>query len=136
VSDRRPSVAPGWTCLGKQHSGCRSSIAGSRMCAWWGSVPGSSSTRTGFLKDRMPAVAKRAGAIGHRRVVDSTGIADSVVTQDTVRLNRTAARLCPNRLAVLDRSAAEQLAGGLRRSDYDTWVSRRSCGTRRPHEPS
>ena len=31
----------------------------------------------GLLKDRMLLVAKRAGAIGHRRVVDSTGIADS-----------------------------------------------------------
>lgn len=74
---------------------------------------------TGFLKDRMLAVAKRAGAIGHRRVVDSTGIADSVVTQDTVTLIRTAARLCINRLTVIDPSAAEALGGRLRRQDYD-----------------
>jgi Transposase DDE domain/Transposase domain (DUF772) len=74
---------------------------------------------TGFLKDRMLAVAKRAGAIGHRRVVDSTGIADSVVTQDTVTLIRTAARLCLNRLGVIDPEAGVRLVGGLRRNDYD-----------------
>jgi len=74
---------------------------------------------TGFLQDRMLAVAKRAGAIGHRRVVDSTGIADSVVTQDTVTLIRTAARLCLDRVAVMDPAGAERLVGGLRRSDYD-----------------
>ena len=73
---------------------------------------------TGFLKDRMLAVAKRSGAIGHRRVVDSTGIADSVVTQDTVTLIRTAVRLCVDRLAVVDPAAAGRLAAGLRRSDY------------------
>ena len=60
----------------------------------------------GFLKDRMLLVAKRAGAIGHRRVVDSTGIADSVVTQDTVTLIRSAARMCLERLAVIDAVAA------------------------------
>ena len=70
---------------------------------------------TGFLKDRMLAVAKRAGAIGHRRVVDSTGIADSVVTQDTVTLIRTAARLCLDRLAVIDPAVSATLMAGLRR---------------------
>lgn len=85
---------------------------------------------TGFLKDRMLAVAKRAGAIGHRRVVDSTGIADSVVTQDTVTLIRTAARLCLDRLAVIDPAVSATLMAGLRRQDYDQpgkpqilWVS-------------
>jgi hypothetical protein len=73
---------------------------------------------TGFLKDRMLAVARRSGAIGHRRVVDSTGIADSVVTQDTVTLIRSAARLCLERLAAVDPVAGERLAGGLRRNDY------------------
>jgi hypothetical protein len=74
---------------------------------------------TGFLKDRMLAVAKRAGAIGHRRVVDSTGIADSVVTQDTVTLIRTAARMCLTRFAAVDSTAAAALTGVLRRHDYD-----------------
>lgn len=73
----------------------------------------------GFLKDRMLAVAKRAGAIGHRRVVDSTGIADSVVTQDTVTLIRTAARLVLDRLAVIDPAGSATLVAGLRRQDYN-----------------
>jgi transposase len=84
----------------------------------------------GFLTDRMLLVAKRAGAIGHRRVVDSTGIADSVVTQDTVTLIRSAARLCLERLAVIDTVAARSLTASLRRQDYDQagkpqilWVS-------------
>lgn len=73
----------------------------------------------GFLKDRMLLVAKRAGAIGHSRVVDSTGIADSVVTQDTVTLIRAAARMCLERVAVIDAGAAQALTAVLRRQDYD-----------------
>src|SRR5713101_1136577 len=41
-----------------------------------------------WLHDKFLVVAKRAGVIGHRRAVDSTGIADSVLTQDTVTLIR------------------------------------------------
>src|ERR1700730_16174974 len=48
----------------------------------------------GWLHERLIAVAKRAGVIGHRRVVDSTGIADSVMTMDTVSLIRSAIRRC------------------------------------------
>ncbi|HEX2041653.1 MAG TPA: hypothetical protein VHF24_03360, partial [Acidimicrobiales bacterium] len=36
--------------------------------------------------------------IGHRRAVDSTGLADSVLTQDTVSLIRSALRRCLERL--------------------------------------
>jgi hypothetical protein len=36
---------------------------------------------TGLLHERMLGVAKRAGVIGHRRVVDSTAISDSVITR-------------------------------------------------------
>jgi IS5 family transposase len=73
---------------------------------------------TGLLKDRMLLIAKRAGAIGHRRVVDSTGISDSVVTQDTVTLIRTAARFCLTRLTIIDPSAGDALTARLRRHDY------------------
>ena len=73
----------------------------------------------GFLPERMVAVAKRAGVIGHRRVVDSTGIADSVVTQDTVTLIRAAARRCLTRLGEVDPVAGGALRGRLRRGDYD-----------------
>lgn len=41
-----------------------------------------------FLNDTFLRVAKQAGVIGHRRAVDSTGIADSALTQDTVSLIR------------------------------------------------
>ena len=74
---------------------------------------------TGFLKDRMLLIAKRAGVIGHRRVVDSTGISDSVVTQDTVTLIRTAARHCLARVAAVDQDTAAALTARLRRHDYD-----------------
>jgi transposase len=74
---------------------------------------------TGLLHERMVAVAKRAGVIGHRRVIDSTGISDSVVTQDTVTLIRTAARRCLDRLEHLDSAAGSALRERLRRRDYD-----------------
>lgn len=44
----------------------------------------------GFLQQRLLRIAKQAGVIGHRRAVDSTGLADSVLTQDTVTLIRQA----------------------------------------------
>jgi hypothetical protein len=59
----------------------------------------------GWLHDRLVGVAKTAGVIGHRRVVDSTGIADSVVTQDTVSLIRSAMRRC---LRLLDELAPKR----------------------------
>ena len=71
----------------------------------------------GFLQERMLTVAKRAGVIGHRRVADSTGIADSVITQDTITLIRSAARRCLDRYHVIDEAAAS-LRGRLARSDY------------------
>jgi transposase len=73
----------------------------------------------GLLQERMLWVAKRAGVIGHRRVVDSTGIADSVVTQDTVTLIRSATRRCLNRLSELDANAGAVLRKRLLRGDYD-----------------
>lgn len=72
----------------------------------------------GFLQERMLTVAKRAGVIGHRRVADSTGIADSVITQDTITLIRSAARRCLDRYDVIDETAAAGLRERLARSDY------------------
>jgi transposase len=74
---------------------------------------------TGLLHERMLVVAKRAGAIGHRRVVDSTGISDSVVTQDTVTLIRAAARRCLDRVDRVDAGAVDELRNALTRQDYD-----------------
>lgn len=72
-----------------------------------------------FLNAQFLRVAKRAGVIGHRRAVDSTGIDDSVLTQDTVSLIRSALRRCLDRLAVVCPERAEAARSRLRRDDYD-----------------
>jgi Transposase DDE domain/Transposase domain (DUF772) len=72
----------------------------------------------GWLHQRLLRVAKTAGVIGHRRVVDSTGIADCVLTQDTVSLIRSALRRCLDRLAEIDPQRALACRGSLARSDY------------------
>src|SRR5580658_8178116 len=73
----------------------------------------------GWLHERLIGVAKSAGVIGHRRVVDSTGIADCVLTQDTVSLIRSAVRRCLDLLGGLDPGAAAACVAGLARHDYD-----------------
>jgi hypothetical protein len=72
-----------------------------------------------WLHQRLVGVAKRAGVIGHRRVVDSTGIADSVVTQDTVSLIRSAIRRCLGRLAEVAGEKSRTCRASLARPDYD-----------------
>lgn len=73
----------------------------------------------GWLHERLVGVAKQAGVIGHRRVVDSTGIADSVVTQDTVSLIRSAIRRCVGLLDQIDPDMAAVCRCSLARDDYD-----------------
>ena len=72
-----------------------------------------------FLGDRVKIAAKRAGVIGHRRTMDSTGVADCVLTQDTITLIRCGVRRCLAVLAAVDADAAAELAGLLSRGDYD-----------------
>ena len=72
-----------------------------------------------WLHERLLKVAKQAGVIGHRRVVDSTGISDCVLTQDTVSLVRSAVRRCLGRLGEIDPARAAACAGALAREDYD-----------------
>jgi transposase len=72
-----------------------------------------------WLHGQMLNVARQAGVIGHRRVVDSTGISDCVLTQDTVSLVRSAVRRCLSRLAEVDPGRAATCAGSLARQDYD-----------------
>jgi transposase len=72
-----------------------------------------------FLNAQLLRVAKQAGVIGHRRAVDSTGIADSVLTQDTVSLIRSALRRCLERLAAVDPARAADVGARLARDDYD-----------------
>jgi Transposase DDE domain/Transposase domain (DUF772) len=59
-------------------------------------------------------VAKRAGLVGRRRVLDSTPIYDAVATIDTVTLVRSAIR---GLLAVCDAELEAELRGRLRRDD-------------------
>ena len=72
-----------------------------------------------FLNAQFLRVAKQAGVIGHRRAVDSTGIADSVLTQDTVSLIRSALRRCLERLEVVRPQRAAAVRSELARQDYD-----------------
>jgi hypothetical protein len=73
----------------------------------------------GWLHKRLVGVAKQAGVIGHCRVVDSTGIADSVVTQDTVSLIRSAIRRCLGLLEEIAPEKAQECRASLARDDYD-----------------
>ena len=59
-------------------------------------------------------VAKRAGLVGRRRVLDSTALYDAVATMDTVTLIRSAIR---GLLAVCDRDLEAELRGLLARDD-------------------
>jgi len=72
-----------------------------------------------WLHERLLQLARSAGLLGHRRVVDSTGIADCVLTQDTVSLLRSATRRCLARLGELDPPKAAACAELLARADYD-----------------
>ena len=80
-----------------------------------------------FLNTQVLRVAKRAGVIGHRRAVDSTGIADSVLTQDTVSLIRSALRRCLQHLGAVDATGAAQLSASLVRDDYDVAAKPQIC---------
>lgn len=73
----------------------------------------------GFLHETLLQLATRAGVVGTRRAVDSTGIRDSVVTQDTVTLLRSALRRCLHRLEEIDPRAGRRLRRRLARDDYD-----------------
>lgn len=85
-----------------------------------------------FLNVQFLRVAKRAGVIGHRRAVDSTGIDDSVLTQDTVSLIRSALRRCLDRLGVVCPEGAEAARSRLRRNDYDTPGKPQICWSSAP----
>ncbi len=73
----------------------------------------------GLFNEKLLQLAKKAGVIGHRRVVDSTGMSDCVVTMDTITLIRSASQHCLERFSTIDKKAARQLRSQLRRSDYD-----------------
>ena len=60
------------------------------------------------------AMAKEAGLVGRKRVLDSTALYDAVATQDTVTMIRAAIRALLN---VADKALAAELRGVLRRDD-------------------
>ena len=76
-------------------------------------------------------VAKQAGLVGRKRVLDSTALYDAVATQDTVTLIRSAIRAL---LKVAEGELALQLLALLKRDDdYRARASRPAIGmTRRP----
>ena len=60
------------------------------------------------------AMAKEAGLVGRKRVLDSTALYDAVATQDTVTMIRAAIRAL---LIVADKALAAELRGVLKRDD-------------------
>jgi hypothetical protein len=60
------------------------------------------------------AMAKEAGLVGRKRVLDSTALYDAVATQDTVTMIRAALRAL---LSVADKELAAELRGVLKRDD-------------------
>ena len=59
-------------------------------------------------------MAKEAGLVGRKRVLDSTALYDAVATQDTVTIIRAAIRALLN---VTDTTPAAELRGVLKRDD-------------------
>ena len=72
------------------------------------------SARPNRVFDAVLEVAKQAGLIGRKRVLDSTALYDAVATQDTVALIRSAIRAL---LKVADEELASQLRSVLKRDD-------------------
>jgi len=70
------------------------------------------------------AVAKEAGMVGRRRVLDSTPLYDAVATQDTVTMIRSAIR---GLLRVADDKLAAALRGVLRREDDYASAGKPAC---------
>jgi hypothetical protein len=69
-------------------------------------------------------VAKKAGLVGRRRVMDSTALYDAVATQDTVTMIRAAIR---GLLRVADESLATGLRGVLKRDDNYVAAGKPAC---------
>ena len=69
-------------------------------------------------------VAKEAGVVGRRRVLDSTPLYDAVATQDTVTMIRAAIR---GLLRVADETLAAELRGVLKRDDDYATAGKPAC---------
>lgn len=69
-------------------------------------------------------VAKEAGLIGRKRVIDSTALYDAVATQDTVTMIRAAIR---GLLRVADEALAAELRSALKRDDEYATAGKPAC---------
>ena len=72
------------------------------------------SSRPDRIFDTVLDVARAAGFVGHKRVLDSTALYDAVATQDTVTMIRSSIRAL---LKVAGEPLATELRGVLRRDD-------------------
>lgn len=73
-----------------------------------------SSKRPDRIFEAALAMAKEAGLVGRKRVLDSTALYDAVATQDTVTMIRAALRAL---LSIADKELAAELRGVLKRDD-------------------
>ena len=82
------------------------------------------SARPHRIFERTLAVAREAGLIGRKRVLDSTALYDAVATQDTVTLIRSAIR---GVLRTCDELLAAAVRGCLRRDDDYATAGKPAC---------
>src|SRR5829696_3650989 len=82
------------------------------------------SERPNRIFEAVLEVAKRAGLVGRKRVLDSTALYDAVATQDTVTLIRSSIRAL---LQGVDAELAVRLRAVLRRNDDYRSAGKPSC---------
>lgn len=82
------------------------------------------SERPNRIFEAALAMAKDAGLVGRKRVIDSTALYDAVATQDTVTLVRSAIRAL---LAVADEELSRELRAALKRDDDYQSPGKPSC---------
>lgn len=82
------------------------------------------SKRPNRIFEAALAVAKEAGLVGRKRVLDSTALYDAVATQDTVTMIRAAIR---GLLRVVDATLTTQIRAALRRDDDYTDAGKPVC---------
>jgi hypothetical protein len=82
------------------------------------------SERPNRIFEAALAMAKEAGLVGRKRVLDSTALYDAVATQDTVTMIRSAIR---GLLGVADDALAGELRAALKRDDDYASAGKPSC---------
>jgi len=82
------------------------------------------SERPDRIFEAVLEIAKEAGLVGRKRVIDSTALYDAVATQDTVTLIRSAIR---GLLRAADSALAEELRAALKRDDDYVAAGKPSC---------